>query len=90
MKVNSFWKDHSYGVHVKITEYRDDEGDLLVTEDRYFNQCDQVYYIREYNHKKKSVQYEEWREWYDNGELRSIRNTEGVCHYFDHRGLPIK
>lgn len=90
MKVNSFWKDIGYGVRMRVTEYRDDDGNLIVTEDRYFNQEDQVYYIREYNHKKKKIQYEEWREWHKNGELRSVRNTEGVCYYYDHRGLPIK
>ncbi len=64
-------------------------GNPVKAKEKHFRPDGRCVYVKEYTSDGK-VTYEEWRNWWENGELKGLYNSEGFKQEFTWDGLPIK
>ena len=63
-------------------------GNPVKAKEKHFRPDGRCVYVKEYTSDGK-VTYEEWRNWWENGELKGLYKSEGFKQEFDRRGLPL-
>lgn len=62
-------------------------GNGIFLKEKHYSPDGKCVYVKEID--SRGV-YEEWRNYWDNGEIRGLYNSIGFKQEFDYRGLPIK
>ena len=72
--------------YIRCQSKFDESNNWIETREKHYthNKC---VYVKKYN--SEGIFYEEWRDYYSNGVLKKVSNTQGFTQEFTEKGLPI-